>query len=151
MRIEWNGRTYETSYEEMTNKQAITIQKYTGVSLLKFEEALTSIASEDADMELWIHVIESVHWLMLKQDPHTPAAQVPPIADLEFPVLRFGEAVTAAMTAEAEAAKAVAHPAEPEGPTSLAPGSASSAATPSTAVTTLSLPEPAAEGGTPDG
>ena len=101
MKIAYEGKDYDFDFDRIRVKQAIKIEKHTGVQLTEWGEMLEQGASMLA--------LQSLGWLILCDGKGA-------VDDADFEVAAFGEAFTAAMTAEAEAAAAIAAK-EDAGPT----------------------------------
>jgi hypothetical protein len=110
VKIDFEGRTWEVSTEDIGLRQAMVITSRLGVSLTGWEKILT-----DPDSPLWLTGVECLYWLMLAQD-----GQQVPIGDTDFAVLKLAEAFADAALAEQ---KELAAAAEAD-PTSFAAGNA---------------------------
>ncbi len=99
MKIEWDDRMWTVDVNELSLTQAVVITGRTGVSLTAWEKALA-----DPDSPQWLPSVQCFYWLMLQQD-----GQKVPVGDLDFPVLKYAQAVAAAVEQEnTAAAEAVA-------------------------------------------
>lgn len=135
MKIDFEGRTWQLDTADISLRQGIEIQAHTGLTLRKWEDALT-----DDEHPKFLESYQALYWLMLAQNGETP----PLIGDVDFRLIRFFEAVITAMEAEIKAAKAAAGDEKPD-PTRPAPGSPPSPARSSR------KRKPAAVTGSPDG
>jgi hypothetical protein len=94
LKIGWEGRTWEIDTAEVTLKQAMVIQARMGTSINGWAKALL-----EADGDKWLTAMECLYWLMLAQD-----GQQVPVADLDFPVLKYANAFADAQLSKDEAA-----------------------------------------------
>lgn len=104
MIIEYEGQRYEFDFEDITVKQAIKIEKHTGMGLAEWGKALADGAGALS--------MQAVGWLVLHGGRDIP------IEDCDFKIAALGEAFAAATAAE-EAAEKVREAAEAAGPTPL--------------------------------
>lgn len=95
MQIEFEGQTYTLDLDEIDVSEARHIKRQTGLSLLAFQEGLAQV---DVDC------VVAAYWLMRKQ-----SGTVVDMNAVNFPVVRFTEALIKAAEKEAEA-----NPTEPE-------------------------------------
>lgn len=102
MIIEYEGQRYEFDFDDITVKQAIKIEKHTGMQLSEWGKDLAEGASATA--------MQAVGWLVLHGGRDIP------IDDCDFKIAALGEAFTKA-TAEEEAAQKAREAAEDAGPT----------------------------------
>jgi hypothetical protein len=103
--IEYEGQRYEFDFEDITVKQAIKIEKHTGMGLAEWGKALADGAGAVA--------MQAVGWLVLHGGRDIP------IEDCDFKIAKLGEAFTAAAAAE-ETAQQAREAAEAAGPTAPA-------------------------------
>lgn len=132
MKIDYGGQAYELDLTAITNKQAMVIQSFIGMSIKQLFDQFEEIEEDTPEL---LRAITCVYWLMKNQ-----AGEKFPIAEAEFPLVPFLEAFFTALVGEAKAA-APAQPQEPEGepgPT-LPPPAAS--ASPTAPLTLSSTPE----------
>lgn len=94
MIIEYEGQQYEFDFDDITVKQAIKVEKHTGLKLTEWGDAL----SKGADLT----AMQALGWLVLHGGRDIP------IEDCDFKIVKLGEAFTAAAEKEAEAEKAAA-------------------------------------------
>jgi hypothetical protein len=120
MIINWDGRDWELSFEDITIKQAEAIEKETGQPLGAWLDSLNEDISTASPQ--FLPVLKIVYWLMLAQ-----SGDQTPIAAVDFPLLRFGQAFAQAAAAEAAPAE---QPAEPPDPTQGATSPATSSTPP---------------------
>jgi hypothetical protein len=137
MIIEWEGRTREVESARVSMKQAFVIKESTkddeypaGRSLAAWQEGLSTVEPG---------CVRALYWLMLQQE-----GTECPIVSLEFPVIKFNNAVVTALVAERKADEARAA-AEARVQASMAPPVPTSAPSPepSSPPTTTPLPQPA--------
>ena len=102
MIIEYEGQRHEFDYADIGVKQAMKIEKHTGLSFFEWGQAV----AERRDMR----ALQAVGWLIL----HGGDLDVP-IEDCDFKVVRLGAAIAKAQAAE-EAAEKAAQDGQP-GPT----------------------------------
>ena len=121
MIIEYEGQSYPFDFADITVKQAIRLEKYTGMPFGEWGKAVATGSS--------LLALQAVGWLVL-----TGGDLSVPIGDCDFKVARLSEALGAANAAEeaaeaaaAEAAEAAAGP-RPTGGTSTAPKAAGNGA-----------------------
>jgi hypothetical protein len=117
MIIEYEGKSYDFDFEEITVKQAIKIEKHTGMPLSKFTDA----AAEGVDMV----ALQAVGWLILHGGRDVP------IEDCDFKVMKLGEAFAKAAAEEEAAQKAQEGQPGPTAAISSAPMANGHAAAPS--------------------
>jgi hypothetical protein len=114
VKIDYDGEVYDLDLEAITLKQAMVIQSYTGMSVMKLFERVA--ADEDSPEQM--KAIAALYWLMMNQ-----AGRQFPIAETDFPLLKFLQALLAGMVTEAPAqADAEAEP----GPTGPSPAPSAS-------------------------
>ena len=102
MIITYEGQRYEFDFDGITVKQAIKIEKHTGVTLSEWGDVLAKGSSAVA--------VQAFGWLLLTGGRDTP------IEDCDFKMVKLGEAFAQAAEEEAAAEKARAA-AEAAGPT----------------------------------
>ena len=112
MIVEYEGERYLFDFADITVKQAIKIEKHTGMSFGEWGKAVATGGS--------LLALQAVGWLVLHGGRDVP------IGDCDFKLMQLGEALRAANAAEeaAEAAAAEAAGAagpRPTGGTSTAP------------------------------
>jgi hypothetical protein len=90
--IEYEGKSYDFDFEDITVKQAMKIEKHTGLSLEKFAEA----AAEGKSLV----VVQAVGWLILHGGRDSP------IEECDFKLGRLGTAFAKAAAEEEAAEKA---------------------------------------------
>ena len=129
MIITWEGRDWPLDFTDLTVKQAEAIEAASGMTLEKWFGQLAEDASS-------IRILKTVYWLM-----HVQNGVHLKLAEVDFPVLRFGIAFAAAAAEEEPAG-------EPE-PDPTTPRPAASA--PSRAPSSRSKRKPATVTGGPDG
>lgn len=95
MKIDYDGQVYDLDIEAITLKQAMVIQSYTGMSVM----TLFDQVGKDEDSPEQLKAIAALYWLMCNQ-----AGEQFPIADMDFPLLKFLQALLAGLTAETPAA-----------------------------------------------
>ena len=131
MIIRFEGRAWEFDMEQVTLQQAMTVQLHTGMSIKEWEESLSPGEDEHGEPKdpgpQWLKSLQCVYWLMKAQN-----GEKTPIADCDFVIAKFFEAMAEAYQAEIdrrkaeEAAKAPVDPtpppSPPAGPPSPAPG-----------------------------
>jgi hypothetical protein len=122
--IEYEGKSYPFDFDEIRVKQAVKIEKHTGLSLDEFGKAAAAGSS--------MLVVQAIGWLVLHGGRDVP------IEDCDFKVVPFGEAFAKAAAAE-DAAQKEREAAGDAGPTPPAapPNGSGDGATPA-----LSLPSP---------
>jgi hypothetical protein len=91
MRLEFEGVEYTCDTDEITTKQAIVIQGYTGLTLLPWMDAVSKMDAK---------AVTALAWLA-----HSQSGKGVPIADLDIRVMAFasayGDAIQAAKAATA--------------------------------------------------
>lgn len=97
--IEYEGQRYPFDYASITVKQAIKIEKFTGLSFGEWGKAVAGGGN--------LAAVQAIGWLVL----HGGDLNVP-VEDCDFKLAAFGEALSAAVAAE-EAAEAAAEEAGP--------------------------------------
>lgn len=95
MEIEWDGRTWGFDATEVTMKQAFVIKDSTKDDVFPAGRSLAAWNRGLNDAEP--SCVRAAYWLMLQQ-----AGQQVPIADLEFSVIKFNNALVEATLAEQE-------------------------------------------------
>ena len=142
MLIRWEDRDWDFDFEGITNRQAMAMETGLGMSLAEFYDLLQGDDGFDAAKPHFLTLMTVAYWLMLDQDGTKVA-----ITDVEFPVLRFAEALVAAMVADAAARPAAQGNGEAKpGPTRPRAGSA-----PSRAPSSRSKKSKVVTAGSPDG
>lgn len=102
MIIEYEGKRYEFDFDDVTVKQAIKIEKHTGLTLSEWGKDLEAGSSAVA--------IQALGWLVLHDGRDIP------IDDCDFKMVKLGEAFAKAAEEEAaEEARRIAE--EAAGPT----------------------------------
>jgi hypothetical protein len=101
--IEYEGQRYPFDFEDITVKQAIKMEKYTGMSFGEWGKAVAEGNS--------LAAVQAVGWLVL----HGGDLDMP-IGDCDFKLARLSSAIKAANDAEVAAEKAAADAAEAVGP-----------------------------------
>ena len=166
MKVDFGGRSWELDLTDIDLKPAMVIQGYMGMSLRQWGECLQDDEVPDpdengnpvlddegrvrtkvlsaADKPEFLRSLAAVYWLMLAQNGETC-----PIADVDFKVGAFADAVFDAMAAELEAeleAEQARQAREPEPDPTLPPVVSAPSPEPSS-------PSPPGTGdaGTPDG
>lgn len=120
MKIDYDGTVYEFDQEDITLKQAMSVQLHSGMSIAEWQnsldiEEITDPATGEKTMANpgpeWLKSVQCLYWVVLAQN-----GVVEPIADADFKVAKF-------LTAYAEAVKAeqAAEAPEPEDPTKASP------------------------------
>lgn len=105
MKVRFEGRDWELGLSDIDLKPAIVIQGYMGMSINKWVDSLNDKADEDggitwsaADQPEYLKSLGALYWLMKQQNGvHYP------IADTNFPVGAFSQAMAEAQAAEAAA------------------------------------------------
>ena len=142
MLIRWEGRDWGLDFAGVTNRQAMAIETGLGMSLAEFYELLEGGDGFDAAKPHFLKLMTIAYWLMLDQDGTRTA-----ITDVEFPVIRFAEALVAAMGADAAAQPA----AQANGKVTPDPTRRPAASPPSRAPSSRSKKNRAVTAGSPDG
>lgn len=91
MNINFEGKDYHLDLDEIDVQQARTIKRQTGLTLLQLQKGL-----EDVDVDSMV----ALYWLMMVQNGTTVDMN-----KVNFPVVKFGEAVINALMEEAKAAE----------------------------------------------
>jgi hypothetical protein len=117
--IEYEGQRYPFDFDDITVKQAIKIEKHTGMSFGEWGKAIAAGSS--------LAAVQAVGWLILHGGRDVP------IEDCDFKLMQLAGALHAANAAEEAAEKAAAEAAEAAGPrptggTSTAPKAAANGA-----------------------
>lgn len=107
MIIEYEGGRYEFEFDDITVKQAMKIEKHTGLKLTDWGDAL---AGEDG---MNMTALQALGWLVLSGGQGA-------VDDADFKLVKFGNAFGAALAAEAAALRVRE---ETERPTVAVPGS----------------------------
>lgn len=116
MKIEYDGATYEFDQEDITYKQAMTVQLHTGMSIAEWQDTLDIDEIEDPETREkklanpgpeWLKSIGCLYWVVMAQNGVTE-----PIADVDFKLAKFLTAFGEASTAES-----ATEPPEPPDPT----------------------------------
>lgn len=92
MLVQFEGKEYQFDLEEIDVNQARYIKRHTGMTLLQLEEGLENVDAE---------AMAALYWLMLAQN-----GSVVDLQKINFKVVAFGKAISAAQRAEQEAAEA---------------------------------------------
>ena len=121
MLIRWDDEDWDLDLSDLTNRQAMAIETGLKMSIAEFYDLLDGEDGEgfDSAKPHFLKLITILYWLMLDQGGVKVA-----IGDVEFPVIRFAQAVVVGMAAAAAAVPGAEEP-EPD-PTRPAPGSAPS-------------------------
>jgi hypothetical protein len=88
--IEYEGERYEFEFDEITVKQAIKIEKHTGVKLTDWGEQLGEGNN--------LLALQALGWLLF--------GGTGPVDDADFKLVKLGNAFASALTAQAAAEKA---------------------------------------------
>lgn len=96
MVIDYEGQKYTFDMAEVTVKQAIKIEKHTGMAFADWGEAV----AKGADLK----AVQAIGWLVLHGGRDVP------IEDCDFKLMKLGEAFAAAAAADEAAAKAAEDP-----------------------------------------
>ena len=99
MEVNFEGKDYTFDIEALDLGEARTIKRQTGLTI---GQLMKGLADLDPD------ALASLYWLMLKQN-----GTVTDPSKVNFPVLKFGEALAAAFEAEEKAQEANPTEAEP--------------------------------------
>ena len=104
MLIRWEERDWSLDIADLTNRQAMAIETEMGMTLAEFYDKFEGGEEDgsvvfDAAKPYFLKIMTIVYWLMLDQN----GVRVK-IADVEFPVIRFAQAIAEGMVAEAAAA-----------------------------------------------
>lgn len=115
MKVDYQGQVYDLDLENITLKQAMAIQGYCGMSIKKLFAQFSGLDEDADDTPEMFMALGALYWLMQNQ-----AGNVFPIADADFPIEPFTEALFRGFLAD--------QPAEPEpeaepGPTVPSPAS----------------------------
>jgi len=105
--ITYEGRRYEFDFDRIRLKQAIKIEKHTGMDLSEWGKALSP---EEEGASASLIALQAFGWLVLEGGRDTP------IDDCDFEIVKFCEAFAKAAEEEAAAEKA-REAAEAAGPT----------------------------------
>ena len=100
MIITYEGKEYPFDFEEITVKQAIKLEKHTGMKLAEWDAALARGNVLEA--------LQALGWLILDGGDLSKD-----IADTDFKFVKLGEAFAAVMAVEQAAAAAEAQAADP--------------------------------------
>ncbi len=92
MIIDYEGARYEFDYGDITVRQAIKVEKHTGLKMTDWGEALSKGES--------LMALQALGWLVLE------GGRDMPIEDCDFKIVKLGEAFAVAAAREAEAQKA---------------------------------------------
>jgi len=143
MLIRWEDRDWNLDLTDLTNRQAEALETGLGMTMGEFYDKFEGDDGEGFDFTkpYAVKLMTFVHWLMLDQN----GVKVK-ITDVEFPMIRFGQAAAAAMAAEAAAQPAAAD--REAGPDPTRPLAASA---PSPAPSSRKPRKPAAKSGSPHG
>ena len=114
MIIEYEGKSYTFDMAEVTVKQAIKIEKHTGMAFTDWGEAV----AKGADLK----AVQAIGWLVLHEGRDVP------IEDCDFKLMKLGEAFAAAAAKEEAAAKAAEDPTVPAGNGAVTPTAAQAVA-----------------------
>jgi hypothetical protein len=106
MKIEFADRVWQVDVDALTLAQAVVITGRMGGSLTDWEKAL-----EDPNSGDWLKALQALYWLQLAQD-----GQHVPIGDVDFPVLKYAQAVAAAIERDQAPAEVPADPTQPPVP-----------------------------------
>jgi hypothetical protein len=106
MKIDFDGRTWQLDLDDIDLKQGIQVQAHTGLTLRKWEAALT-----DDDNPRFLESYQALYWVMLAQNGEP---QPPEIGEVNFKVIRFFEAVITAFEAAIKDAAASAGDEKPD-------------------------------------
>lgn len=102
MKIDYEGRVYDLDLANFTLKQAMAIQGYTGMPVMKLFEQFKDIEEDTPEL---LMAIGAIFWLMKNQ-----AGEVFPIADSDPPLVPFLKAFVPALMAEVPDAEPGAEP-----------------------------------------
>lgn len=91
MQIHFEDKDYELELDDIDVQQARIIKRQTGLTLLQLQKGL-----EEVDVDCLV----ALYWLMKKQNGETVDMN-----KVNFPVVRFGEAVITALIEKARAAE----------------------------------------------
>ena len=119
MNIDYEGESYPFEFDDITVKQAMKIEKHTGLSLTDWGDALA------AEKGMNLAALQALGWLVLSGGAGA-------VDDADFKLTKFGDAFGKALAVLAAEQKA----AEPAVPTAAVP--ASNGHSPATAAPVLS-------------
>lgn len=149
MKIELDGLVYDLDTAHISFRQALAIQKQTGMSIADWEDSLSFSKDDEGKIRNpppeWMTCVGALYWLMLAQngeeaDPET----------MDFDWTDFLQAYFAALSAEIARLRAKAAP-EPE-PDPTSPAAAGAPASPTRSTRTGTTPKPRGrQGGTATG
>lgn len=105
MKISWEGKDWPVSFDDLSMKQAETVEAEAGMAIGAWLDILNE--SFDTKSPQFIRFVKIIYWLMLNQN-----GDKTPIGAVDFPLLKFAQAFTGAAAAE----DAAAPPAEEEIP-----------------------------------
>jgi hypothetical protein len=97
--IEYEGQRYEFDFDDITVKQAIKIEKHTGLTLSQWGKELSPKEDEEGSSRSLI-AMQALGWLVLHGGKDIP------IEDCDFKMIKLGEAFAKAAEVEAAARKA---------------------------------------------
>lgn len=117
MKVDYEGQVYDLDLENFDLKQAMAIQGYTGMSIMKLFSQLKEVEEDTPELFL---ALGAIYWLMQNQ-----AGNIYPIADTNFPVAKFTESLFRAMLAD-EPQPPTPEPEGEPGPTVPSPASSPS-------------------------
>ena len=142
MLIRWDDKDWALDIADLTNRQAMALETGMGMTLAEFYDMLEGEDGEgfDAAKPYFLKLMTVLYWLMLDQNGERVK-----IADVEFPLIRFSQALVAAMAADAAALPASNGEVKPD-PTRRPGGSA-----PSQARSSPSRKRKVVTAGSPDG
>jgi hypothetical protein len=135
MQIEWAGRTWDFDATEVTMKQAFVIKDSTKDDVFPAGRSLAAWNRGLNDAEP--SCVRAAYWLMLQQ-----AGQQVPIADLEFSVVKFNNALVTATLAEQAQQEAAEKKAKEEAEAAAAVPTSAPSAAPAFPPITTPVPPP---------
>jgi len=142
MLIRWEDKDWALDVAGLTNRQAMALETEMGMSIAEFYDLLGGDEDDegfDSAKPYFLKLMTILYWLMLDQN----GVRVK-ITDVEFPLIPFAQAVSAASAAEAAAQLPAVNGAARPGPTRRPRTSAPSRARSSRTTTTTAA-------GSPDG
>lgn len=129
MKVEFDGRTWQLDVSDINLKPAMVIEAFVGRPLGEWADSLTTeydgdgAVTRDPSREPgFLRSVAAMYWLMLAQNGEvkfTPTGADPGIADVDFPLGAFSQAVGDAMLADAAALAAQEPAGNPPDPTPL--------------------------------
>ena len=118
MKIDYDGQVYDLDLAAVTLKQAMVIQGYVGMSVMKLLEQFANVEEDTPELLL---AIGAIYWLM-----HNQAGHQFPIADADFPLTKFLEAFFTALRDENLLTLVAPEPEAGAGPTGPSPAASPS-------------------------